>query len=249
LHYGPRASRQQYFHMRKKLHERIEVLHEDQDVIVVEKAAGVLSYPVEEREEESAIRLIRRFWKIQNRKHEHLYLLHRLDKETSGLIAFAKTTLARNSLRRQFEEHSVVRGYLAITRGVPAQESGTIRTFLGRDPGGKRAVRQKGRAAITLYRLLSVNRNLNRALVRCYLHTGRTHQVRIHMAHLNTPILGDAVYGGEKSGRMALHAEVLGFIHPRTGGPVLIRSSLPQELADLLGSRRDCVYLQSSPFR
>ena len=235
--------------MRKKLHERIEVLHEDQDVIVVEKAAGVLSYPVDERDEDSAIRLIRRFWKIQNRKQEHVYLLHRLDKETSGLIAFAKTTLARNSLSRQFEEHSVVRGYLAVTHGIPAQERGTIQTFLGRDERGKRAVRRKGRSATTLYRVVLVNRKLNRALVRCYLHTGRTHQVRIHMAHLNTPVVGDVVYGVERSGRMALHAEVLGFIHPRTGRPVLIRTSVPQELEHLLGSRSDRVYLQSSALR
>ena len=235
--------------MRKKLHERIEVLYEDQDVIVVEKAAGVLSYPVDERDEDSAIRLIRRFWKFQNRNQNHVYLLHRLDKETSGLIAFAKTTLGRNSLSRQFEEHSVVRGYLAITQGIPAQDRGTIETFLGRDQRGKRAVRRKGRSATTLYRVVLVNRKLNRALVRCYLHTGRTHQVRIHMAHLNTPVIGDAVYGFKRSGRMALHAEVLGFIHPRTTLPVLIRSSLPEELMQLLGSRSDRIYFQTSALR
>ncbi|MCI0603629.1 RluA family pseudouridine synthase [bacterium] len=235
--------------MRKKLHERIEVLYEDRDVIVAEKAAGILSYPVDGRDEESAIRLIRRYWKIQNRKQEHVYLLHRLDKETSGLIAFAKTTLARNSLSRQFEEHGVVRCYLAVTCGIPAQERGTIQTFLARDQRGKRAVSRKGRPAVTLYRVVLVNRQLNRALVRCYLHTGRTHQVRIHMAHLNTPVVGDAVYGVERSGRMALHAEVLGFIHPRTDRPVLIRSSLPQELSQLLGARCDRVYFQSSALR
>src|SRR4026207_1885961 len=106
---------------RKKLHERIEVVFEDHDVIVLNKAAGILSYPLEGAREESAIQLIRRFWKTQNNRAEHLYLMHRLDKETSGLIVFAKTTLARDSLRKQFEEHKVVRGYFAVTDGIPNQ--------------------------------------------------------------------------------------------------------------------------------
>ncbi len=225
--------------MRKKLHERIEVIYEDLDVIVVEKGAGVLSYPIEGRDEESAIRLIRRFWKFQNRKVEQLYLLHRLDKETSGLMIFAKSSLARNSLRQQFEEHSVLRGYLAVTQGIPEKKTGKLKTFLGRDQRGVRVVAQKGKFAITNYEVLFVNPKLGRALVRCYLHTGRTHQVRIHMAHLRAPVVGDAVYGRDRSGRMALHAEVLGFVHPRTRGPLLIRTSLPQELRQLLGSPSD----------
>jgi 23S rRNA pseudouridine1911/1915/1917 synthase len=220
--------------VRKKLHERIEVIYEDQDAIVIEKGAGVLSYPVEGREEESAIRLIRRYWKFQNRKHDQLYLLHRLDKETSGVMIFAKSSLGRDSLRRQFEDHSVVRGYLAITDGIPGEKSGTIKTFLGRNQRGRRSVTHQGKAAITRYQTVLIDQNNRRALVRCYLHTGRTHQVRIHMAHLNAPVIGDPVYGNRGSGRMALHAEVLGFIHPRNKTPVVIRTSLPQELQHLL---------------
>lgn len=232
--------------MRKKLHERIEVLYEDQDAIVIEKAAGILSYPVEgKRNEESAIRLIRRYWKFQNRKHDQLYLLHRLDKETSGLMVFAKSSLARSSLLQQFEEHTVIRGYLAITDGIPEKGSGTIKTFLSRNERGRRAVSNQGRPAITRYQVLLTNKRKGHALVRCYLQTGRTHQVRIHMAYLNTPVLGDAVYGNRGHGRMALHAEVLGFVHPRTRSPLLFRSSLPREMRELLGSPRDQVYLQT----
>ena len=234
---------------RKKLHERIEVVFEDQDLIVVDKAAGILSYPIEDEREESAIQLIRRYWKFQNSRHEHLYMLHRLDKETSGLIVFAKTSLSRDSLRRQFEEHSVVRGYLAIASGIPGQKSGKIDTFLGRNERGKRSVARMGKSAITHYQVIAYNQQLRRSLVRCYLHTGRTHQVRIHLAHIGTPVLGDAVYGQRSSGRMALHAEVLGFVHARSKQPLLLRTSLPEEMRNLLGSRRDCVYLQTSPLR
>ena len=116
-------------HPRKKLHERIEVVFEDQDVIVVDKAAGILSYPVEGEREESAIQLIRRFWKVQNNRSDHLYLMHRLDKETSGLIVFAKSSQARDSLRKQFEEHSVVRGYLAITEAFRNRRTERFRLF------------------------------------------------------------------------------------------------------------------------
>ena len=234
--------------MRKKLHERIEVIFEDQDAIVIEKAAGVLSYPVEGRDEESAIRLIRRYWKFRNNKQNQLYLLHRLDKETSGVMIFAKSSVGRESLRRQFEEHTVIRGYLAVTDGIPNQKSGTIKTFLGRNQRGRRVVAHQGKAAITRYQVLFMDAENRRALVRCYLHTGRTHQVRIHMAHLNAPVIGDVVYGNPGSGRMALHAEVLGFIHPRTGIPLVLRSSLPVELRQLL-SRRNGVNFKPGSLR
>jgi 23S rRNA pseudouridine1911/1915/1917 synthase len=234
---------------RKRLHERIEVVFEDQDVIVVDKAAGILSYPLEGIREESAIQLIRRFWKVQNNRSDHLYLMHRLDKETSGLIVFAKTSHARDSLRTQFEQHSVVRGYLAITDGIPKQNYGKIQTFLGRNEQGKRSVARVGKSAITRYQVLCFNPELRRSLVRCYLHTGRTHQVRIHLAHIGTSVVGDPVYGKPNKSRMALHAEVLGFLHPRNKKPLLIRTSLPEEMLALLGPRRNCVYLQPGSFR
>jgi 23S rRNA pseudouridine1911/1915/1917 synthase len=234
---------------RKKLHERIEVVFEDQDVIVVDKAAGILSYPVENDRAESAIQLIRRYWKFQNNTSNHLYLMHRLDKETSGLIVFAKTSHARDSLRKQFEEHSVIRGYVAVTDGIPEPKYGKIQTFLGRNQRGRRSVARFGKTAITRYQVLSLNPELRRSLVRCYLHTGRTHQVRIHLSHIRSPVMGDAVYGKRNSERMALHAEVVGFVHPRTRQPLLLRTSIPEEMLNLLGSRRDRVYLQSGTFR
>jgi 23S rRNA pseudouridine1911/1915/1917 synthase len=219
---------------RKSLLDRVEVIYEDVDLIVIEKASGILSYPLDGDETESVIQLIRRYWKSQNLPHQHLYLIHRLDKDTSGLMVFAKTSLARQSLQRQFEQHSVVRGYAAVCGGIPRRERGTMKTLLGRDRSGKRTVSPKGRLAITSYFVADSNQQKQRALVRCFLQTGRTHQVRIHLAHVGAPVLGDPIYGKTPASRLALHAETLGFIHPRTRAPWLFRSSLPKEIKMLL---------------
>lgn len=220
--------------MKPKLHERIEVVYEDLDVVIIEKAAGVITYPVEDHERGSAIQLVRQFWKLQRKSNEHLYLLHRLDKETSGLLVFAKTTRARESLRNQFEQHSVIREYLAVTAGIPEKKRGRIRTMLGRNRRGRRAVALTGRHAETHFEVIRENTRLNRALVCCRLKTGRTHQIRIHLSHLNAPVLGDPVYGKDRAQGLALHAAALGFMHPRSGLPLVLRSSLPVRLRQLL---------------
>jgi len=229
--------------MRARLHERIEVVHEDSDLIVIGKAAGIISYPVEGDPSESAIQLIRRYWKAQGRKQDQLYLLHRLDKATAGLLVFAKTSMARQSLQKQFEHHSVVREYVAVTSGIPRKPYGDIKTLLGRDFKNQRAVSTAGRLAVTHYQVVRMNRSSNRALIRCRIHTGRTHQVRIHMAHIGAPILGDYVYDKQRHQpskkrshpeRLALFADTLGFIHPRNNAPVIFRMSLPDELRKLV---------------
>ena len=193
-----------------------------------------MTYPVEGDRQESAIQLIRRYWKSRGAPNEHLYLIHRLDKDTSGLLVFAKTSISRQSLRLQFEQHSVVRCYLAVTNGAPVKPKGEIRTFLARNPRGKRSVSRSGKLAITSYEILRANTARNRALVRCRLQTGRTHQIRIHLAHLRAPVVGDVVYGTAAARRMALHAEALGFYHPRTQQPVVFRTSTPPDLLRLM---------------
>ncbi len=220
--------------MSKRLLDRIEVVFEDLDLAIVEKASGIISYPTGDSREESVIQLIRRYWKAVRKPDQNLYLLHRLDKDTSGLMVFAKTSLARRSLLKQFEDHSILREYLAVTRGIPAIQKGEIRAPLSRDQTGRRAVAHYGRFALTKFDVVSENRFRRVALIRCRLHTGRTHQVRIHLAHAGTPVLGDRVYGKDGGSRLGLHAETLGFVHPRSGLPVVFRSSLPEELRRLL---------------
>lgn len=213
--------------MKQRLHEKIAVVYEDVDVIVIDKAPGVLSYPVENRRDEAAIQLIRRYWKARGMPNQNLYLLHRLDEATSGLMVYAKTTLAREGLRKQFEDHTVLRSYLAVTWGIPKKGHGEIHTMLGRDVQGRRAVSNRGREALTHYEVLARNPQRGRSLVRCRLHTGRTHQVRIHLAHLEAPVLGDTVYGQKNHGRLMLHAEALGFQHPRSRRVLVFRTPIP----------------------
>jgi 23S rRNA pseudouridine1911/1915/1917 synthase len=219
--------------LRQKLHERALVIYEDSDILLIEKSAGLLSYPLADDRSDSAIQLIRRYWKSKNFQNRNLYLLHRLDRDTSGLMIFAKTTLARKSLTNQFNEHSVVRGYIAVTQGIPNPREGTLETMLGRKFSGKRGVTDRGRASKTYYQLIRTSSS--RGLVYCSLHTGRTHQVRIHMTHLGTPVVGDLIYGKAKGKRLYLHSHILGFIHPRTQKPQLFLSSIPQSFKAVLG--------------
>jgi 23S rRNA pseudouridine1911/1915/1917 synthase len=217
--------------MKGKLHEKVEVVFEDLDLVVIEKARGVVTYPVEGFEKDTAIQLIRQYWKFQQKENQHLYLIHRIDKDTSGLLVFAKTSLARHSLQQQFAEHSVVREYLAATAGIPRKKSGRIQTMIGHDQQGRRKVRSRGKEAITEYCVIQSDETANRALISCRLYTGRTHQIRIHLAHIRTPVIGDRVYGKDFSGQpLALHAQTLGFMHPRTDRPILFRTSLPWRL-------------------
>ncbi len=218
--------------LRQKLHERALVIYEDSDVLLIEKSEGLLSYPLPDNRDDSAIQLIRRYWKSKNIQNRNLYLLHRLDRDTSGLMIFAKTTLARKSLTDQFNEHSIIRGYIAVTQGIPSPAKGTLETMLGRKFSGKRGVTDRGKLSKTYYEVMRASSS--RALVYCSLHTGRTHQVRIHMMHLGTPVVGDPIYGKMKGNRLFLHSHILGFIHPRTNKPQLFLSWIPESFKALI---------------
>ena len=166
-------------------------------------------------------------------------IVHRLDRGTSGLLVVAKDDRTHRALTRQFSKRDVLKEYLAIVHGVPAERSATLSAPIGRHPvkRTKMAVRkQGGREAITHYDVVEV---LDRAaLLRVRLHTGRTHQVRVHLAWRGHPLVGDTTYGGARepaaSSRPALHAARLGFDHPQTGERLQFESPLPQDLVDLL---------------
>ena len=165
-------------------------------------------------------------------------IVHRIDKDTSGILVVAKNDLAHNKLAEQLKDHSMTRIYIALLEGVLKDEKGTIDAPLGRHPVEriKMAVVPNGRNAVTHYRVLK--RYPSNTLVECRLETGRTHQIRVHMAHIGHPLVGDPVYGYKKQkfrlkGQM-LHAKKLGFIHPSTGEYMEFDTDLPEYFKKIL---------------
>ncbi len=168
-------------------------------------------------------------------------IVHRIDKDTSGLMVAAKTDRAHEGLAKQFAAHSIERRYLAVTRGKPTPAAGLVDAPLARSPKDRKkvAIVAGGKRAVTHYRTLEPL--FGAALVECRLETGRTHQVRVHMASLGHPLVGDPVYGGrlplaERLGfrRQALHAARLGFVHPISGNACAFDSALPDDMQELL---------------
>jgi 23S rRNA pseudouridine1911/1915/1917 synthase len=174
-------------------------------------------------------------------------IVHRIDKDTSGLLVVAKTDRAHEGLAKQFADHSIDRRYLAIVSGVPALAAGSVDAPLARSSADRKKVAivkdGRGKRAVTHWSKLKAWRDA--AMVECRLETGRTHQVRVHMASIGHPLLGDPVYGRGphqrlrellmrlKFQRQALHAAHLGFIHPITKGRLSFDSALPSDMQEL----------------
>jgi 23S rRNA pseudouridine1911/1915/1917 synthase len=169
-------------------------------------------------------------------------IVHRLDKDTSGLLVVAKTESAYRSLAAQLRARTMVRMYLALVRGQVARDHGTIRAPVGRHPSHRtrQAVSGRGRPAVTHYRVLE--RFRDSTWLACRLETGRTHQIRVHMAHMGHPVLGDPVYGHARVPdleRQALHAARLEFSHPSTATRLVCTAPLPEDMARLLARLRN----------
>ena len=161
-------------------------------------------------------------------------IVHRLDKDTSGLMVVARTHAAQLSLVNQLKDHSVSRQYLAITTRPPVPSSGTVNQPIGRDPRNRlrMAICLSGKPSITHYQTRASSPN-GAALVDCALETGRTHQIRVHMASLKAPLVSDVLYGAPPNpliSRQALHALNLAFLHPVSGAMQTFKSSLPEDL-------------------
>ncbi|MBV9884509.1 MAG: RluA family pseudouridine synthase, partial [Sphingomonadaceae bacterium] len=175
--------------------------------------------------------------------------VHRIDKDTSGLLVVAKTDVAHEGLAAQFARHSIDRRYLAITAGRPNPASGAIDAPLARSPANRKKMavtgEGRGKRAVTHYRIVTPLRDA--ALVECRLETGRTHQVRVHLASIGHPLLGDPVYGRPRPEhreilkrlnfqRQALHAAELGFVHPVSKENLSFKSALPSDIQELFGA-------------
>jgi 23S rRNA pseudouridine1911/1915/1917 synthase len=225
------------------------IAFEDGHVVVIEKPAGVSSVPYERKESGTALDLIRGAWRGAGRAATKtpLYTVHRLDKDTSGLLCFAKTRLAERGLHHTFQRHLAEREYLACAHG--AVESGRIesRIVADRGDGIRGSTRRRGEGQHAVTHVEVVERLRAATLCRVRLETGRTHQIRIHLAESGHPLVGETVYirdllrAGRQpiaAERLMLHAATLGFEHPVTRGPLSFRAEPPPDFLVILARLR-----------
>lgn len=231
----------------------LNVVYEDDALLVVDKPAGLVVHPAAGNPDRTLVNALLAHCGDSLSGIGGVArpgIVHRLDKDTSGLMVVAKTDAAHAGLAAQFAGHALARTYRAVTRGAPPLVSGTVEAAIGRHPRDRKrmAVLQRGgRHAVTHYRRLAIwGPGPLAALVECRLETGRTHQIRVHLAHLGCPVLGDPVYGtrrrGDGSGRLprfdrqALHAAELRFRHPGSGAEMRFTSELPEDMNQLVKS-------------
>lgn len=213
---------------------KLDIIYEDKEVIVVNKPQEMVVHPAPGVYSGTLVNALLSHCKDLSGINgvARPGIVHRIDKDTSGILVVAKNDISHNNLAAQFKEHSISRVYMALVEGIIKNEQGTIEAPIGRHPVDriKMAVVKDGRQAITHYKV--IERFENHTLVECKLETGRTHQIRVHMSHIMHPLVGDPVYGYKKQrfnlkGQM-LHAKLLGFIHPTTGQYVEFQSQLPE---------------------
>ena len=236
----------------------LKIIFEDEDIIIIDKPIGMVVHPGAGNFENTMVNGL--LYHCKNKLsgisgEDRPGIVHRIDKDTSGLLVVAKNDQAHAFIAKQFEEHTIKRSYLVFVYGILRPLHGRIETLIGRNKTNRQKMSAdvaKGKEAITNYETLEVfkgSKILDISLVKCVLETGRTHQIRVHMSHKGNPILGDQTYGKKikklrgvdqefedilKSlKRQALHAHTLGFVHPKTNQDVFYASELPEDLNKL----------------
>jgi len=230
----------------------LPIVFEDEHLLVVDKPAGLVVHPAAGNRDGTLVNALLHHCGGSLSGIGGVArpgIVHRIDKDTSGLLVIAKHDKAHEGLAKQFANHSIDRGYLAIVSGIPRQAEGTVDAPLARSPQNRKKIaivkEGRGKRAVTHWKRLELLNDA--ALVECRLETGRTHQVRVHMASIGHPLVGDPVYGRGKSGhrkllnqldfkRQALHAAHLGFIHPVTKGRLSFDSALPSDMQELFSA-------------
>lgn len=236
----------------------LNIVYEDEELMVINKQAGMVVHPAPGNYSGTLANALAHYLNKGTQKldNERLGLVHRIDKETSGLILVAKTEHAATFLSSQFYHHTIQREYLALIWGTPGVEKGTITGNIGRDPRNRQrmsifAEPDLGKHAVTHYEL--IESFYYTSLVKCILETGRTHQIRVHMKHIGHPLFNDARYDGDRIHkgtiftkykqfvqncyklvpRFALHARILGFVHPVTHKNMLFEVEPPKDFLEL----------------
>lgn len=220
----------------------LDILYEDEDLLIVNKPKGMVVHPSAGHSSGTLVNAVLYHCRGQLSGINGVMrpgIVHRIDKDTTGALVICKNDYAHSHVAEQLKVHSITRKYRAIVTGVIREEEGTVDAPIGRHPSERKkmAVNEKnGKRAVTHYRVLQ--RFANHTYIECQLETGRTHQIRVHMASLHHPILGDTVYGPEKNPYhlegQTLHAQVLGLNHPVTGEYIEVEAPLPPYFQKLL---------------
>ena len=220
----------------------LEIVYEDEDVLVINKPKGLVVHPAAGHQEDTLVNgLLYAMGDSLSGINGELRpgIVHRIDKDTSGLLAVAKNDFAHVMLASQLKDHTMARTYEAILCGNLKEDSGTVDAPIGRHPTDRKKMcvtQRNSKPAVTHWEVIRRYRGYTH--VRCRLETGRTHQIRVHMAHIGHPILGDTVYGHKKAelgqDSQCLHAGVLCFRHPRDNRPVMVMAPLPESFTGLL---------------
>lgn len=222
--------------VQRDLPPEIGVLFEDEHVIVVLKANGILSVATEREQEATVQAYLNRY--LKGRHEERIHVVHRLDRETSGVLVFAKHLAARDGLKDQFEEHSVNRRYVAIIEGSMSPPDGTIRSHLfERRDLRMVSVKPCADAKLAVTHFSTVRQHAGYSMLEVRLETGRKNQIRAHLSEAGHPIIGDFFYGSAVNPieRLGLHAKLLGFVHPMTGRRLEFTAPVPRSFRDLMG--------------
>lgn len=223
----------------------LDILYEDMDVILINKPKGMVVHPAAGHYSHTLVNGLMYHCKDQLSGINGVMrpgIVHRIDMDTTGVIIACKNDMAHNSIAAQLKEHSITRRYQAIVHGVLKDDTGTIDAPIGRHPTDRKKMSinyNHGKNAVTHYKVLKRFRQYTH--VECRLETGRTHQIRVHMASIGHPLLGDVVYGPGKCSiagleGQTLHAGILGFIHPRTGEYMEFTAPLPEYFEKLLNT-------------
>ncbi len=254
----------------------LDIVYEDEDLMVIQKPAGMVVHPGVGHPGGTLVNALAWHLKkpdmpvLPGNSPDRPGLVHRIDRDTSGLVLIAKNDYAMTHLAKQFFDHTITREYTAVVWGVPEPPSGTIEGHLGRDPRYRQLMTvfeegESGKEAITHYEVLEDLYYVS--LVKCVLETGRTHQIRVHMQYIGHPVFNDERYGGDRimkgtvytrykqfvdncfriCSRQALHARTLGFDHPTKGTRLFFDSPLPMDMAQLLEKWRGYLSQRKEP--
>ena len=220
----------------------LDIVYEDEDVVVINKPKGLVVHPAAGHQDDTLVNgLLHALGEDLSGINGELRpgIVHRIDKDTSGLLAVAKNDFSHRILASQLKDHTMARTYEAIVCGSFREDSGTVDAPIGRHPSDRKkmcVIQRNSKEAVTHWEVVKRYRGYTH--IRCKLETGRTHQIRVHMAHIGHPILGDLVYGRKKpelgQDSQCLHAGALCFQHPRDGRPVMVFAELPQYFRDVI---------------